>query len=358
MSCAITLALIGCNKSDDAIVPPSQQFWTVSGKTYLVGSTDPLPGVVVKCEGLSATSCSDGSYELHGVPGGVHELTAEKPDCIAYSQTIEITTDVTHHVFFDFNGTDLSGFVTNGVDGRIIGAEVRLRGYVSYADISGFYQFVHVPQGPDTLHVMHPNYFAIDTAILLRVSNAHVDIALMRDSTLQITTFTSTYVDESLPNTIFAPPDRLYLRGNGNDSLGQNHSGIRRFIYIKFDFPQIFRYPSVSVLDARLELCTDGPYPLTDFQTFAVTSPWTYLVNYSNQPTMGPMLSSGTIGDSLSARYWTVLGTDGFNQLAATYRATGQFFGVVIKGGGYYPIAFYTGNTPSSGPKVTLKLRY
>ncbi len=358
MSCAIAVALIGCDKSGDSVVPTSHQFWTVSGKTYLVGSTDPLPGVVVKCAGLTAASRSDGSYELRGVPGGTQILTAEKPDCIAYSQTVEIRDDLTHHIFLGFNGVDLSGFITNSVDGPIRGAKVLIRSFVSYTDISGFYQFSHVPQGTDTLYIRHPEYFAIDTPLSLRAPDAHIDIALKRDSVMQIRVHTSTYVDEGQPNQVHSLPDRLYLRANGIDSAGRYHTGIQQYIYLNFYFPQIFRYPAVSILEARLELCTDGPYTPSVCETFAITSPWTYMVSYSNQPLTGQQLYSGIVGDNLSGKYFTVIGISGFSQLAATYRETGQFFGVVIKGGRIEPTAFYSGKTIANQPKVTLKVRY
>ena len=356
---AAAATVIGCGKSDATVAPPNLHIWTVSGKSYLVGSTDPLAGVTVKCAGLTAISGSDGSFKLQGVPDGTQLLTAEKPDCILYSETLDVSADVTHHVFLDFQGTDLSGFITNGVDGPVMGATVRFRGFVSKTDISGLYRFVHVPQGTDTMHVLHPSYFAVDTLLSLHVSNTHTDVTLQRDSVLQITTATYTYVDESTPDSIIFPPGILYLRGNGNDSSGTYHAGVRRLIYITFDFPQIFHYPSATVLDARLELSTNAPYPPVTFQTFALTSAWTILITYNRQPTIGQLLYSGTAGDVATAKYTTMLGTDGFNKLVTVYRTTGRFQGVVIQRGGYYPIAFYTiGSHVTSPPRVTIKLRY
>ena len=45
------LPLSGCVDRDSALTEPSQQPWTISGKTYLAGSTEPTSGVVVKCAG-------------------------------------------------------------------------------------------------------------------------------------------------------------------------------------------------------------------------------------------------------------------------------------------------------------------
>lgn len=357
-SFAFAAAFIGCNKSDNAPTQPSERKWTVSGKTYLVGSLDPVAGVIVKCAGLSSTSGADGSYQIREVPEGTQTITAEKPDCDSYSRSIEVKSDITFYVYLGFKSTNLWGFVTNAVDGPIKEARVTMHGFVDYTDISGLYHFTNIPQGTGTLFISHPNYISYDTALSLNASDKQFDIALKRDSIIQITTMSTTYVDESLPKQVFGLPVRLYLRGNGYDSLGHYYSGIRRYIYIKFIFPEIFRYPSVSIVEASLELCTDGPYPSTEFQTLSVMSSWTYYITYNSQPAIGSLLSSGFVGDSSSGKYWTVVGTDGFNQLVSIYRATGQFYGVMIRGGGFYPTGFYTGITRPNMPKITFKARY
>ncbi len=330
----------------------------MSGRTYLAGSTEPISGVVVKCAGLSTESGGDGSYEIRDVPGGTQTLTAEKPGCENYARSIEVSGDTRHNVYLGFSGVNLIGLVKNVIDGPIKGAKVSIHSFVDYTGISGRYQFVNIPRGTVTLRIVHPNYFAVDSMLSLDDSEKQCDIALKRDTTIQITTTSITQVDESFPNKVFGLPERLYLRGNGYDSLGHYQSGVRSYIYIKFDFPDIFRHSSVSILEAGIELCTDGPYRSTEVQSLSVMSPWTYLITYNNQPTAGPVLYSGFIGDTTSAKYRIVVGTEGFHQLVSIYRATGQFYGVMIKGGGFYPTGFYTGAKRLNPPRITIKLRY
>lgn len=354
----IAVSAQGCSKSDNVPTGADRQTWTISGRTYLVGSEEPTGGVGVSCAGRSTTSRSDGSYELRDIPSGTQTLTAQKPGCIPYSETIEFVRDVTHHVFLDFKGIDLSGTVKNAVDGPIKDARVRVAGFVSYTDMSGSFKFFKIPMASDTLFVSHPNYFPYDTSLSSDAAIQRFDISLKRDSLIEITQGTRTYVDESLPDRIFGVPDRLYIRGNGSDSLGQYHSGIRRNIYMNFDFPVIFRYSSTEVLDASLDFSTDSSYSRTQVEAFSVTSSWTYVINWKNQPTPGTILSSGFVGDGIAAKYWTIVGTDGFKALASAYRATGQFYGVVIKGGGYRPVGFYSGLTKLNKPIIRIKVRY
>lgn len=239
-------------------VQPSEPLWTVFGKIYLAGSTDPLPGVVVRCAGLSTESMNDGSYEIHGVPAGLQTLTAEKVGDYSYSRLLEIASNIRHHIYFEWKTANLSGYVSNVVDGPIKGARVTIHGLVNYTDISGHYQFINVPQGTDSLRINHPIYSGFDTALVLAEPDTRFDVALRRDSLIAITSLMNTYVNESLPNSFFYI-DRLYLRANGFDSLGRYQEGIRRFIYLKFDFPEILRHEGVSLVEANLQLCIDAP---------------------------------------------------------------------------------------------------
>lgn len=136
-------------------------------------------------------------------------------------------------------------------------------------------------------------------------------------------------------------------------------SGNLRHIYVNFDFPTILYNSLVSIIDASLQLCTDGPYLPAPFQTFAVDSYWGYGgVTFNKQPTIGSLLFSGSVGDSLSRNYFTVLGTDGFNQLLTAYRLNAITYGVVIQGGRVTPIGFYSRYSSQFRPIITFKVRY
>ncbi len=356
-----SILFVKCGNSDNAPTQASQQAWTVSGKTYLVGSTDPLPGVVVKCAGLSSTSGSDGRYEIRAVPGGTQILTAEKAGCDNYSQSIEVNSDLTHFVYLGFQSTNLSGFVTNAVDGPIKGARVVLGGFADYTDISGRYEFHKAPRVTDTLIIIHPNYIAFKSAISLTTPDTTFDAILKRDSVLQGHVYAFYYVDQALPSAylpLWPNNQILYLRANGYDSLGVYHDKVERNILLTFDFPQLLTDDRVSLLEGNLELCTDAPYPPFGIQTFAVESMWGGGVTYNTRPSLGPLLFSGSIGGASSAKYWTVLGTDGLTKLLTDYLASGSMYGVEIKGGTVYPIGIYSSNAAQNQPRIAFKVRF
>ncbi|MBM2841698.1 MAG: hypothetical protein HW412_2226, partial [Bacteroidetes bacterium] len=330
------LLLSGCDKSDTAPVQPSERLWTVSGKAYLAGSTDPIPGVVVKCAGLSTESGGDGSYEIRDVPGGPQTLTAEKSGCDNYSRSIEVTSDTKHHIYLGFKRTNLFGYISNAIDGPIKGAKVVMGSLVHYTDISGRYEFIGVPRGTDSLSILHPRYTEFRTAISLTAEDMGFDVTLKRDSVFQVRVDASRYVDQAFPSQSwprFPNYQFLYLRANGYDSAGVYRDGIERNILARFSFPAFMADERVSLLEADLQMCIAGPQLPFGIKTYAIIWIWSFTVTYNTQPSLGPLLFSGSIGDSSAAKFWTVLGTDGVKMLLAEYRAKGEIHGIEIKGG-------------------------
>lgn len=79
---------------------------------------------------------------------------------------------------------------------------------------------------------------------------------------------------------------------------------------------------------------------------------------FNTQPLLGLVLFSGTIGDGSSAKYWTVLGTDGVNTLLAGYRATGITNGIEIKGGTVDPVGIYSSRATQNQPRMSMNVRF
>lgn len=354
-------ALNSCVDRDNAPTDPGQGSWTISGKTYLAGSKDPLGGVLVKCAGLSSTSDAGGSYEIRGVPSGTQILTAEKAGWDSYSSLLEVNSDIAHYVYLGFKSTNLSGYVTNAIDGPIKGAKVVLGPMFYYTDISGRYEFIRAPRGTDTLYVLHPSYLEFKTQVSLTAQEVAFDAILRRDSVFQSAVLAYNYVDQASPS-LFLPrfPNYqfLYLRANGYDSAGVYHDGIERSILVKLDFPRFLADERVSVLEASFQMCIDGRHRPFDIRTYAIASAWTYSVTYNTQPPIGPLLFSGTIGDASPAKYWTVLETDGLKTLIGDYRAKGETYGVLIKGGTIDSVGVYSSYGTQNKPKMTFKVQF
>lgn len=330
------------------------------GEVHMLGAIAPLPGVVVKCAGITATSGADGRYELRGVPEGKQTITAQKADCDDYSYAVEVTTNTNHYIFMTFNGVDLSGVVTNAVDGPISGARVAIRGLVALTDESGKYEFSAVPHGTDTLTITHPRYNAYQSSISMTGSVAQLDVVLSRDSTFQGVA-SANYVDEHLPNqfTLF-PLDHMYLRANSSDTTAPNFRSFLQHIYMNFNFPPFLADQRVSIVDASLLMCSDGPYPSIAIKTFYVQYPWYGGLTYNNQPATGSLLYSGSICDSSGAKFWQVLDTEALNRLLTNFRTQGIWNGVVIKGASAVgSVGFYSSAASLPfRPKFTIRVRY
>jgi len=329
--------------------------------THTLGSIDPLPGVVVKCAGITATSGSDGAYVLRGVPEGNQTVTAQKPGCENYAFVIDVISDVRHYIFMTIDGVDLSGVVSNALDGPVSDARVVVRGRTVTTDAFGRYEYSLVPRGTDTLYVTHPRYTSYKAVVSLAGSAMQQNVVLKRDSTFQGTVAFAKHVDERFPTTVyFAPLDRMYLKANDPDTTAPNFQSFLQHIYINFYLPALLADQRVSIIDASLLICSDGPYPTTAVKTFSLQSYWSGTLTYSTQPATGSLLYSGSICDTSGAKFWQVLDTEGFNRLLASFRTQGLLNGVVIKGASPVgSIGFYsTQPALPLRPKFTIRVRY
>ncbi|MGA3245195.1 MAG: carboxypeptidase regulatory-like domain-containing protein [Bacteroidota bacterium] len=361
LTLTVILAFFGCSKSDNSPTQSGVRTWTVSGEVHMLGAIPPLAGVVVKCAGVTGSSGTDGKYELIGVPEGQQTITAQRADCDDYSYVIKVEGNTNHHIFMTLNGVDLSGVVTNAIDGPISGARVAIRGQVALTDGSGKYEFSAVPHGTDTLTVTQPNYNAYRSSVTLAGSVAQINVVLTRDSTFQGIVDQAKYVDQHLPNSTYITPfDHMYLRANNPDTTGPNFISLLQHIYINFTFPVLLADQRVSIIDASLLMCSDGPYPTTAIKTYSLQSFWYSSLTYNTQPAIGSLLYSGSICDTSGSKFWQVLGTEGFIQVLTSYRSQGIVNGIVIKGGsaaastGFYS----TLAALALRPKFTIRVRY
>jgi hypothetical protein len=357
----LLVALNCCTNPGTGPTDSNNGGWTVSGSTYLAGSSNPVAGVLVKCGNVRTTSGVNGRFEIHGLPGGTYALIAEKLGYLTYASTLEVNANVVHNIFMGFQSTNVLGLVANVIDGPISGAKVELGDFVDYTDISGRYAFYSIPRAVDTLSISHPSYLGFKSAISLATADTVFETVLKRDSVIQVQVFAFFYIDQALPTQVlpvYPNYELLYLRTSGYDSVGVYHDGIERSILAKFDFPQFFVDDRVSILEASLQICVDRYYPQFAIRTFTMLSPFGYTYTYNTRPSLGSELYSGTIGDASSGKYWAVLGVDGVNALLAAYRTTGITNGIEIKGGLVEPVGIYSSRATQNQPRMSIKVRF
>ena len=354
-----TVGLVGCSKSVDSTGGSGPRSWTITGQTHTLGSVEPLPGVSITCSGVSTTSGADGAYELRNVPEGSVTITASKSDYDTYSSTIDVKSDVRHFIFMTFDGTDVSGSVSNAVNGPIKGARISLRGAVAITDAGGRYELTSVKHGADTLFVTHPSYTSAKTPVNVKGAVQQLDVVLLRDSVVQVKASVAKFVFEGQPDVpFFNPLDQMNLSTNGYDSNGQYQGLNRRHIYIYLEMPTLLYDSRVSVPEASIQIHAASAYFSTPFQTYAVNGSWTTSLTYSSQPPIGSLLFSGLIGDSLSVRYWTVLDTDGFKEMLKSLRTNGTSYGITVQGGRVAVTSFHSMYAAQFLPILTIRMRY
>ena len=356
-SVATFLALSACSHAEQTPTDANEGVWTIRGITYFIGSLDPVPGVVVSCAGATVTSGPDGSYAITNVPAGTHLITAEKQGVEPFSHSIDLLGNLTYHIFLSTRSTNVWGIVSNIFDGPVADARVSLHGLVDYTDLTGRYQFSNVPQGVDTLSIAHPKYLAWQNPVTLNAAQQQLDVVLKRDSVIVGRIFTDTYVDGSLPSSTFYSYPSLLLSAPGYDNTGR-YVATYRNILINFEIPEILRSDRISLIDAKLELCTDGAYPSFPYQVAPISSAWTYSVTFNKQPAVAVSFVSGTIGDGSAPKYWTILGIEDIRQIVTAWRAPAPFYGVMIYGGGADRRGFYSGRSAQNKPRVTFTIRY
>jgi hypothetical protein len=95
----------------------------------VVGTDQPISGVVVTCDSLTSTTSIDGRYEIRSIPAGNHTIQASKSDYEPYSQTVDVlgekSTNVDIPMTLSTATTILHGGVSHSVEGPVVGPAAR-----------------------------------------------------------------------------------------------------------------------------------------------------------------------------------------------------------------------------------------
>jgi hypothetical protein len=318
--------LTGCEQPPE----PNEGNITVSGETYLRGSADPTSGVTVKCAGLSTISGTDGAYCLVGVPEGRHVLSAEREDCLAYSDTITVTSNTKQYIYLTLKPPRtcrIWGYISNPVDGPIAGGTVRMQDNVVSSDSSGRYELPPMLYHSDTLFVSRKGYVSSTFGVSLDSSQKQIDVSLVARQIITVNVSEDAYVDERNPAVNFGSSLFLLLSSNAPGQRGNE-----RNIYLNWEFPQILRDERRTVTDAALQLILSSVIAASAVETYLVASFWSGAdITYSTQPIRGAII--GTTTTDPKTKLVVALSTPAVNQLLADWRAHRPSYGVVVQGG-------------------------
>ena len=182
----------GDTSSDSVtIIVENEPIGNVAGTVYLIGTTDPISGVVVTIGTDTDTSDSNGEYLLTNLPIGAATIAAQKSDYESYSTTIEIGTGDNIYDIFMTSSTQtasVDGTVTSNCDDEpVSGAIVKIGGLQDTTDSTGHYQLPTVPQGDINIIVTHSNHFDFNGTFYLYSADKTFNIELTENISPEIT---------------------------------------------------------------------------------------------------------------------------------------------------------------------------
>lgn len=236
------LLTFGCSKSSIEVVETG----TIYGHVYLTGTTHPISGVKVSCEGITSTTDNSGEYELTGVPVGQRTITATKTGFEDYSETINVTPGENEHDIYmtSKNPCNLHGYVKHRIDGAIQGAKVTVGDFTDWTDANGHYQLPNIPQGKYAITCSHPNYHDFSDSIYLYSMDKQFDIILTRTLTLTQNFTQDAFVASDYPDQNFGDSTYLYVKA-WYDCL--TNESYYKHSYIQFDMPNL---PQGAVIES------------------------------------------------------------------------------------------------------------
>ena len=155
---------------------------SISGTVFKSGTSEPISGAIVTCAGRNTTTNNIGNYKLLNVPVGQQTLKADKTDFEEYLLTISVnegSNEFNIYMSSSIATTTISGKVSDFDNGNSIqGTEVTLAGLTDYTDFTGNYQIPNVPQGQQTIDVIHSTYHSFSGSVYLGPAPKEINIIL------------------------------------------------------------------------------------------------------------------------------------------------------------------------------------
>jgi hypothetical protein len=150
------------------------------------GTTSPITGVSVSCQGTTSTTGSDGRYTLNNLVAGTATLQASRSGYEPYTQTINLAPgNNTHNIALSqsTSGTTVTGSVSGlyPIDGQtypLPGALVTIAGKTDTTDSAGRFQLPTIPEGNQTVTVSLPGWAAYSQNFFISSTNRTLTLAL------------------------------------------------------------------------------------------------------------------------------------------------------------------------------------
>lgn len=177
--------MFGCQNDSNSPTKPLTQptYGTVDGTVYFLGTLSTVPGVLVTCGDVSATTSNDGKFTLTNVPSGFQTLRASKNDFNPYARNIQVIENNISHYDIDITAASSNRSLRGTVyqkDNLAPLADVRviLINDTTFTDAFGKYQLPIISQGLKTIKAEKTGYISYIKQISIFNSDIQHDITL------------------------------------------------------------------------------------------------------------------------------------------------------------------------------------
>ncbi len=203
------------------------------GKVMVIGSSTPIDGVLVECEGVFDVSAADGAYSLEGIPPGERVVLASAAEYDDYSAVVRIEETTVYDVYMTayVGPARLFGYVRHAaLDVPIEGANVQIGIMNVVTDALGYYEYPNLQQISYDMTVTKDGYRPSSQSVHPTSENFQFDVNVKKLATATLWPNADASVYQSSPEDNSGNTTRLDLFDNGF---------IRERFYIRFSLDSI-----------------------------------------------------------------------------------------------------------------------
>jgi hypothetical protein len=310
---ALALSLYSCAFTSDLS-------GSLVGKVMIAGSSIPIAGAFVECEGVAAVSAADGRYSLDGIPPGDRVVYASAAGYSGYAEIVTVEESTVHDIYMSvpIGPARLFGYVSHATDGPLEGASVQIGDMIVVTDSLGYYEYPNLQQISYLMTVTKEGYRSFSQNVHPTSENYQFDVNVLKLATVTLWSTADAGVIKDDPGTNFGSSPELKLF---NDEI--HHE--RFFIRFPLDGLEETAEPST----ATLRLYNTGVETNDEPRTILVgrvTELWLEsVVTWTNSPVTDASIAHSTYEDrwyevSVGTYFsdWLVYDRDNFGLLVDT----------------------------------------
>ena len=246
---ALTLWLCSCAFTSDLS-------GSIAGRVMIAGSSTPIPGALVECEGIISASGSDGYYSIGGIRPGDRVVSATASGYEAYSSDVNVGESTDLDIYMAVGAARVFGHVRHATLGPLEGAIVQIGTRIVVTDSLGFYECANLQQINYLMTVAKPGYRSSSRNVRPTSEDYQVDVSVKKLATETLWSAADAGVYENSPDANYGDDTGL--------SLFNNEYFHERF-YIRFPIVGIedTAEPSVAALRMYNTWDESGEDPIT-----------------------------------------------------------------------------------------------